>query len=163
MHQSTGGSRRKRGRKCESDWSGIWFRYQSHFVIFVHFVMVHRPQCAMACFSAPILIDLFASTAPEQAHQSLCVSLPGSRPPATIRTSLVWECATTCGHTHTHIQKCNTLLRWPYVVHLTNKPTHWASHAGITCPFPGTISFSPCYWFNWHAKLTLTLFLPIII
>ncbi len=62
--------------------------------------------------------------------------------------------------THSHT-KCNTLLRWPYVVHLTNKPTHWASHAGITCPFPGTISLFPCYWFNWHAKLTLTLFLSI--
>lgn len=60
--------------------------------------------------------------------------------------------------TYTHTRMHNTILRWPYVVHLTNKPTHWASHAGITCPFPGTISLFPWYWINWHATLTLSPF-----
>lgn len=69
------------------------------------------------------------------------------------------SCGNVQQHVDTHTR--NTILRWPYVVHLTNRPTHWALHAGITCPFPGTISFSPCYWFNWHAMLTLNLFLSI--
>ncbi len=82
--------------------TGAGYDFGINHTLFFLSVMVHRPQCAMACFSASVLIDLFASTAPEQAHQSLCVSLPDCRPPATIRTSLVWECATTCGHTLTH-------------------------------------------------------------
>lgn len=81
--------------------TGAGYEFSINHTLFFLSVMVHRPQYAVACFSAPVLIDPFASTAPEQAHQSLCVSLPDCRPPATIRTSLVWECATACGHTHT--------------------------------------------------------------
>lgn len=124
--------------------TGAGYDFSINHTLFFLSVMVHRPQCAVACFSAPVLIDPFASTAPEQAHQSLCVSLPDCRPPATIRTSPVWQCATARGHTHT--PKHSTISRWPYVVHLKNKSTHWGSHEGFTCPFPGKIPLPLCYW-----------------
>lgn len=160
MHQSTGGSRRKHGRKCESDWSGIWFRYQSHFVLFVSDGASSSVRRGLFLCSCPHRSICFNSSWASSSI-SLCFSPRLQAAGHYQDITCVGMCNSMRTHTHTHTQKCNTLLRWPYVVHLTNKPTHWASHAGITCPFPGTISFFPCYWFNWHAKLTLTLFVSI--
>lgn len=54
--------------------TGAGYEFSINHTLFFLSVMVHRPQYAVACFSAPVLIDPFASTAPEQAHQSLCFS-----------------------------------------------------------------------------------------
>lgn len=113
--------------------------------------MVGCPQCAVACFSAPVLIDPFASTAPEQAHQSLRVSLPKLQAAGHYQDI---ACVGTCNSMWTRTHRRNARL--PYVVHLTLKSTHSTSCAGITCSFSGTMFFRLVYfffiWSNWHSK-----------
>lgn len=104
------GAKRNAGESEQA--TGPGYDFSINHTLFFMSAMVGCPQCAVACFSAPVLIDPFASTAPEQAHQSLGVSLPKLQAPGHYQDI---TCVGMCNSMWTRTHGCNA--RMLYVVH----------------------------------------------